>query len=153
MRALPFFPGLLLLFLVGPAAYAQTEEAAEDYPYQVETIETPEGLVAETGGLDFLPDGRLVAVFRRGEVMIYDPETKQWDVFATGLHDPLGVAALGNDELLVGQRPEVTRVKDTDGDGRADLYETVSDAFGMSGNYAEFTHGPIRDQVAICTSR
>lgn len=147
MRTLPFFSCLLLLFLVGPAAYGQTEgEAAKDYPYRVETIETPEGLVAETGGLDFLPDGRLVAVFRRGEVMTYDPETKQWEVFAMGLHDPLGVVALGPDELLVGQRPEVTRIKDTDGDGRADLYQTVSDAFGMSGNYAEFTHGPILDQ-------
>ena len=40
------------------------------------------------------------------------------------------------------QRPELTRVKDTDGDGTADEYETVFDGFGMSGNYHEFAFGP-----------
>ena len=133
------------MLFAGQAGYGQRADIP-GYPYHIETIETPEGLVTETGGIDFLPDGRLVAVFRRGEVMIYDPDTKEWSLFAKGLHDPLGVLAVGNDELLIGQRPEVTRVKDTDGDGRADLYKTVTDEFGMSGNYAEFTHGPIMDE-------
>ena len=135
---------LLLLFFAVQSSYGQ-RVALPGYPYRIETVETPEGLVPETGGVDFMPDGRLVAVFRRGEVMVYDPDTKEWSLFAKGLHDPLGVLAVSNDELLIGQRPEVTRVKDTDGDGQADLYETVTDDFGMSGNYAEFTHGPIMD--------
>lgn len=137
--------GLLFVLCAAQGGRAQST-APSGYPYRIETIETPEGLVVETGGVDFLPDGRLVAVFRRGEVMTYDPDTKAWRLFAKGLHDPLGVLAIGNDELLVAQRPEVTRLTDTDGDGRADRYETVTDEFGLSGNYAEFTHGPIMDR-------
>ena len=142
--------GLLLFLLamtLGQTARAQNPvEKVQGYPYEIETVKTPEGLVTETGGVDFMPDGRLVAVFRRGEVMTYDPATGKWDVFARGLHDPLGVVALSNRGLLVAQRPEVTRIRDTDGDGEADVFETVSDEFGMSGNYAEFTHGPVRDE-------
>lgn len=130
---------LLLGTLLTPPA-----DTITDY-YEVETIPTPAGLVAETGGLAFLPDGRLAACFHRGEVMLYSPKTKQWRVFAEGLHDPLGIMALSNHELLVMQRPELTRLTDTNGDGVADRYETVSDQFGMSGNYHEFAFGPVRD--------
>src|SRR5690606_1583074 len=48
--------------------------------------------------------------------------------------------------LLVMQLPELTRIKDTDGDGLADSYETVYDGFGMTGNYHEFTYGPVKDK-------
>jgi len=113
--------------------------------YIVETIETPSGLNAETGGIAFLPDGRLVACFLRGEVMIYDPEAKLWKLFAEGLHEPLGVLPISESEILVMQKPELTRLKDTDGDGQADLYETVTDDFGMAGNYHEWTYGPVKD--------
>jgi glucose/arabinose dehydrogenase len=142
---------LLALPLAAPAAHAQefrrgeVRRIPESYPYRLENIATPPGLLAETGGLSFLPDGRMVAVFHHGEVMIYDPKAKSWSVFATGLHDPLGVVAISEREMIVAQRPEITRVKDTDGDGKADTFETVSDDFGMSGNYSEFTHGPIMD--------
>lgn len=127
-----------------PAPGAVTQTPA-NYPYAVERIATPDSLVAEVGGMAFLPDGRLAAVFHRGEVMIYDPAKKDWKVFATGLHDPLGLVVISATEMIVGQRPEVTRIKDTDGDGKADLFETLSDKFGMSGNYSEFLHGPIMD--------
>ena len=129
-----------------PAASGSVRsERIRGYPYRIETIPTPEGLVPETGGVDFLPDGRMVAVFRRGEVLTYDAEANAWSVFAAGLHDPLGVVAVSNEEVIVGQRPEITRLTDTDGDGRAERFETLTDDFGMSGNYSEFTHGPIRD--------
>lgn len=132
---------LLSAFLLCPPAPADT---ISDY-YEVETIPTPPGLVVETGGLSFLPDGRLAACFHRGEVMLYNPKTKVWKLFADGLHDPLGVVAISNRELLVIQRPELTRLTDTDGDGMADQYTTVTDQFGLSGNYHEFAFGPVRD--------
>ncbi len=136
----PMLASLLLsaLLATSPA------DTISDY-YEVETIPTPPGLVAETGGLSFLPDGRMAACFHRGEVMLYNPKTKTWKLFAEGLHDPLGVVAVSNRELLVIQRPELTRLTDTNGDGLADLYETVTDQFGMSGNYHEFAFGPVRD--------
>lgn len=114
--------------------------------YRVETIPMPDGLTSETGAVEFLPDGRLVACFTRGEVMTYDPGTKKWKLFAEGLHDPLGILVISNSELLIMQRPELTRVKDSDGDGSADLYEKVTDDFGISGNYHEFNYGPVKDK-------
>jgi glucose/arabinose dehydrogenase len=122
------------------------EESIAPPAYSVETIETPEGLSVETGGLDFLPDGHLITCYRRGEVMTYNSADSSWNVFAKGLQDPLGIRALGNHEVLVMQRAELTRLKDTDQDGHADWYKTVSDDFGMSGNYHEFAFGPEIDE-------
>ena len=115
-------------------------------PYIIEDIKTPDGLTAEVAALEFLPDGRLVAAFMRGEIMIYDPKKSEWKLFASGLHEPLGMLVVNESELLVMQLPELTRVKDTDGDGMADSYETVYDGFGMTGNYHEFTYGPVKDK-------
>ena len=39
----------------------------------------------------------------------------------------------------------MTRLVDTDGDDRADRYETYSDGWGVSGNYHEFAFGPEAD--------
>ncbi|GAB4016285.1 PQQ-dependent sugar dehydrogenase [Spirosoma koreense] len=130
-----------LLTSAVPAVVAPVAQEA----YRVETIAMPDGLSSETGALEFLPDGRLVASFHRGEVMIYNPKTKQWRLFADGLHEPLGLLVVSASELIIMQRPELTRVKDLDGDGRADLYEKVTDAFGISGNYHEFNYGPVKD--------
>ncbi len=132
---------LLPLLLAAHAAFAADKTPGEYYA--VENIATPPGLSTEVGGLAFMPDGRLVACFHRGEVYTYNPETKEWKLFAQGLHDPLGVLAPKNDEVIVMQRPELTRLRDTDADGVADSYETICDAFGMTGNYHEFAFGPL----------
>lgn len=114
--------------------------------YSVESITMPEGLSAEVGAIDFLPDGTLVACFLRGEVMLYHPQTKKWKLFAEGLQEPLGILPVSRSEFIVMQRPELTRIKDLNGDGKADLYETVTDEFGISGNYHEFNYGPVKDK-------
>jgi glucose/arabinose dehydrogenase len=150
MRTLPFLPLALLLSAVAQSVSAEDKAPAPkrdhdliaDY-YKVETIPTPKGLATECGGLAFMPDGRLVACFHRGEVYTYDPAKKTWKLFADGLHDPLGVVALSDKEIVVMQRPELTRITDTDGDGVADQFDTICDAFGMSGNYHEFAFGPL----------
>lgn len=113
--------------------------------YRIEDIESPEHVDSQVGALEFFPDGRLLAGFLRGEIMIYDPKTKAWSLFAEGLHEPLGFHIISDSEVLVMQRPELTRLKDTDGDGYADLYETVTDDFGITGNYHEFNYGPVVD--------
>jgi hypothetical protein len=118
---------------------------ARSQSYRVETIKMPDGLTNENGAIEFLPDGRLVGCFTRGEVMIYNPKDEKWSLFAEGFHDPLGILVISNSEMLIIQRPELTRVKDTDGDGSADLYEKVTDDFGLSGNYHEYNYGPVKD--------
>jgi len=113
--------------------------------YQVEDIKLPEGVDPQIGGLDLNKDGEIVACFHRGQVMIYNQENDQWREFGKGLHEPLGILAEDDGSILVVQRPEITRLKDTNGDGVADLYETVCDDWGMSGNYHEFNFGLVKD--------
>ena len=75
--------------------------------------------------------------------MTYNLKTKEWKLFAEGLLLPLGILAVGNSEVLVMQLSNLIRIKDTDGDCHADLYENAASDFGMSGNYHEFNYGPV----------
>lgn len=118
--------------------------------YQTLSLVEPEGVVLEVGGVSTMPDGRPIVTTRRGEVWIienaYDdpPFDCQFKLFAFGLHEPLGAMWEGNG-LLVAQRAEVTKLIDTDGDDRADVFRTISDDWGVSGNYHEFAFGPEAD--------
>lgn len=129
---------ILLIF----TASALANEKYFDY----EQIKTPVGLDSQVGGMDVTPSGKLAVCFHRGEVMVYDVKTKVWTKFAEGLHEPLGIVALSDTEFVVMQRPELTVLKDTDGNGEADLYKTLNDDFGMTGNYHEFSFGPAMDK-------
>ncbi|MEX2382590.1 MAG: hypothetical protein WD490_09420 [Opitutales bacterium] len=112
-------------------------------PYEVETISVPEGIVLEVGGLAFREDGALMATTRRGEIWtLMDGE---WSRFASGLDEPLGIVVTGPNEVVVGQRPELTRIADTNGDGRADRFETITDVWNYSGHMYEWTFGPVQD--------
>src|SRR6266542_78448 len=137
----PFLCFLLLHYFTSFAQVSSKES------YRLETIEIPKVLSGQTGGIDFLPDGRLVDCLMRGEVMTYNLKTKEWKLFAEGLQLPLGILALSDSEVLVMQLSNLIRIKDTDGDGHADLYENATDDFGMSGNYHEFNYGPVRDKA------
>src|SRR6476620_766562 len=138
--------GLFMCFLLLSYLSASGQETFKE-SYRVETVEMPKGLSAQTGGIDFLPDGRLVACFMRGEVMTYNLKTKEWKLFAQGLQLPLGILTVSDSEVLVMQLSNLMRIKDTDGDGHADLYENATDDFGMSGNYHEFNYGPVKDKA------
>ena len=121
-----------------------------DY-YKLENVPLPVALkkvnaaATQVDGLDFFPDGRLAACFVDGQVYTLHPETGQWTLFAEGLHTPLGIVVINDYEMVVCQRPEVTKIRDTNKDGVADEFEVLSDAFGISGNYHEFNFGPVRD--------
>ncbi len=129
-----------------PAAKAAGAKAAPDAwdkAFEFTKVETPAGVDDQVGGLAFLEDGRLAVAFHRGEVFIRQADGS-WRQFAEGLHEPLGLLPDGKGALLVMQRPELTRLVDVDGDGKADRYQTVCDSFGMTGNYHEFAFGPAR---------
>jgi glucose/arabinose dehydrogenase len=136
----------LLLFALACAAVPLLGAGHGEY-YTVENVPTPANVVDECGGISFLPDGRLAAVFHHGEVYLYDPAAKAWKLFGEGLHDPMGVYAVSPSEILVAQRAELTRLRDTDADGVADKYECLTDAWGISGNYHEFASGIVRDRA------
>lgn len=113
--------------------------------FTIDPVSIPPGIDRQIGGISPMPNGKLAICFHRGEVLVYDPADDSWSRFAEGLHEPLGILAESDSSFLVMQRPELTRLRDTDGDGEADLYETVFDGFGMTGNYHEFAFGPARD--------
>jgi len=144
--------GVALLPLAAATAVAQRPQesaiaAKEAEYYRISTVAPPEGVVLEVGGLETMPDGRLAVATRRGDVwMIENPAAANggqphFSRFAQGLHEALGLA-YHDGSLYTTQRSELTRLRDTDGDGKADVYETVQ-AWPLSGNYHEYSFGPV----------
>ncbi|HET6251758.1 MAG TPA: ThuA domain-containing protein [Tepidisphaeraceae bacterium] len=114
-----------------------------DY-YRIVDVPMPSDTVMEAGSILSLPDGRLVVGTRRGEVYFATgaeatPPAPQWKLFASGLTEVLGLA-WRDGVLYATQQGEITRLLDTRHEGRADRYETVSDAWGWAGEH-EFTFG------------
>jgi len=112
--------------------------------YRLETFR-PAGFTPAVGGMTFLPDGRLAVCTwdRVGAVHLISglngPADKvKVETFADGLGEPLGIAIIKGD-LWVTQKGEVTRLRDTDKDGRADRYDTMAGGWPASHNYHEFT--------------
>jgi len=129
-----------------------------DY-YPITTIPLPEGEYIEVSGIDILPDNQIAIASRRGDIFVgkkvggKNPQP-QWSLYARGLHEVLGIS-WKDGCLYATQRPEVTRMKDRDGDGRADLFETVSDDWGINGDYHEYAFGTRHDKngdiwVVLC---
>lgn len=120
--------------------------------YRVITYPVPDDkVVLEIGGITFLRDGRPVVATRRGDVFIVNnayrdpPFDVTYTSFATGLHEALGLGTSpddGDGAVYAVQRSELTRLVDENGDDHADLYQTYSDAWNVSGNYHEFAFGP-----------
>src|SRR5436309_1573353 len=128
-----------------------SDPVADKY-YRLLTLPIPKDIVLEVGGLTFRPDGKLLACTRRGEVWLIshpeadEPARVKYQLFATGLHEALGLVVDGPNTVYVVQRPELTKLVDGDGDGVADEYVTVCDKWGVSGDYHEFAFGPARDK-------
>lgn len=131
---------LTFAFLIG-----LTQPVEEDY-YPIVTIPVPEDILLEVGGMVTLPDGRIALSTRRGDVWIVENPymangaVPKYRLFASGLHESLGLAYYQN-ALYTAQRGELTKLKDTNGDGKADVYETIY-AWPLSGHYHEYSYGP-----------
>ncbi len=65
-------------------------------------------------------------------------------LFEEGLAAPYGIIAEG-DDLIVAHKPEVVRLRDTNGDGRADLRQVLASGWGYSDDYHDWTCGIVRD--------
>jgi hypothetical protein len=112
--------------------------------YRLETFRPP-GFTPAVGGMTFLPDGRLAVCTwdQEGAVHIVSglngpADQVKVQTFAEGLGEPLGMAVIAGD-LWVTQKGEVTRLRDTDGDGKADRYDAMAGGWPASHNYHEFT--------------
>ena len=132
-------------------AFGQNATPTEDDYYKLIKIPIPEGIVLEAGGLEVMPDNKLAVSTRRGDVYMVENafedtgDNAKFTLWAEGLHEVLGLS-YADGWLYATQRPEVTRIEDLDGDGRADLFETVSDAWEISGDYHEYAFGSKHDK-------
>ncbi len=143
-----------------PALTAADKAPVEDDYYKILRYDIPKGGVMEVGALEFMPDGRLAAGTRRGEIWMIqnaldpDPKKAKFSRYARGLHEVLGLAAKG-DWLYVTQRCDLSRIQDSNGDGKADVFEVVNDGWGISGDYHEYAFGSRFDKngdlwVVLC---
>jgi hypothetical protein len=148
LRRIAFGIALVAAGLV--AAPAQSPKLAplkdrEAAYYRMTSIPTPPGVQFEAGALEFLGRDRLACGTRVGEIWVADgvladsPQPK-WKLFERGLHEILGLARK-DDWLYVQQFCEWSRLKDADGDGRADVVETVNADWSVKGDYHEYAFG------------
>ncbi len=143
---------IAMLGFLTQQAFAQLKSKSlteEDF-YEIKTVTIPEGIKLEVGGVAPMPDGRVAVCTRRGEVWIienpYMPDGTQpsYTLFASGLHESLGLA-YRDGSFYCTQRGELTKLTDTDGDDKADIYESVAN-WDLSGNYHEYSYGPEFDK-------
>jgi glucose/arabinose dehydrogenase len=126
--------------------FVNTVKAAERWDDVCEVVEIPNPsnprVDSQVGAIGTLPNGDIIAAFHRGEVMVFSKG--QWKLWASGLHEPLGMHVEDQHSIVVVQRAELTRISDTDKDGMADSYESLCNNWGMSGNYHEFAFGAVK---------
>ena len=134
---------LITITLLGVAGATATEN---DY-YKLSTLPFPKELKLEVSGMAALPGDRMAIAIRKGEIWIAEKlstEKPVYKKFASGLHEPLGLA-YHEGNLYTVQRTELTRLRDTDEDGQADEYLTHAKGWGVTGNYHEYAYGPAVD--------
>jgi hypothetical protein len=154
----PVIVGLLLAaraaLAAGDFGDAWGTAERENAFYRIVDIPMPEGVYLESGCFATLPDGRIAIGTRRGEILLFsgldeDPPRPRVARFAEGLDEIFGLSHRDG-VFLVTQATELTRVSDRDGDGRADRFDTVSDAWGF-GHYHEFAFGSPPDAEGAVT--
>ncbi|GAB4159848.1 MAG: hypothetical protein Tsb009_37170 [Planctomycetaceae bacterium] len=153
---------VILSYMLTTTVFAQAadETPTEDDYYTLTPIPIPNGIVLEAGGIHPVGKGAIAVSTRRGEIYtVHNAFSKnvadiKFKRFAHGLHEVLGIVEKDG-WLYATQRGELTRLKDTDGDGRADLFETVNDDWGITGDYHEYAFGSKFDKdgniwIALC---
>lgn len=149
----------LVLLSVSTTAIAQDAAPTEADYYKLLSFEIPKDINLEAGAITDLPDGHLAVSTRRGDIYVInnawsDNPAAEFKPFAIGLHEVLGLSTKDG-WLYATQRGEVTRMKDTNGDGEADVFETFNDDWGINGDYHEYAFGTPFDKqgnmwVTLC---
>ncbi len=118
--------------------------------YSIETISLPENTKMNIAGLDVASNGDVYAATRLGEVWVLkggadiSNTTPIWRRFADGLHEVTGLLVDG-DSIMVAQKPELTRLVDTNSDDVAEQYLRVVKGWKFHNNYHEYHYGPVKD--------
>jgi hypothetical protein len=130
-----------------PIAVKSKLAEKEDQAYVVDRIGVPFGNPFDArmriGGFDFFEDGKTAAVCTwDGDVWIVSDideklENVRWKRFATGLHEPLGLAISDGMIYTVGDN-QITRFHDYNQDGEADFLENFNNDWELTEGFHAF---------------
>ncbi|WP_375582597.1 c-type cytochrome [Cyclobacterium xiamenense] len=115
--------------------------------YTLETLHS-DAFKPRVGGMDFLPDGRLLVstwdsiggLYLLDGILDGDSAPVRVKRIASGLAEPLGVKVVDG-EVFVLQKHELTQLIDHDGDDLMDEYRVVCDGWGVRDDFHEFAFG------------
>lgn len=115
--------------------------------YDLQTIH-PDWFVPKIGGMDFLPDGRLLVstwdsiggVYAISGLESKDTSKIVVAKIASGLMEPLGLKTVGSN-IFVLQKQELTQLIDHSHDGIIDEYRTICNSFDASPDFHEYSYG------------
>ena len=138
----------------GPGRYPETLTApiirGEGGAYAVDVfslpVDNPWKSRMRPTGIDFLEDGNEAVVSTiDGEVWRLEGITREegaitWHRIATGLFQPLGIK-VRNGEIYVGCRNQIAVLRDLNGDGETDYYESFNNDHQVTEHFHEFAMG------------
>ena len=140
----------LAAFSLAPHIFAEelgemwgtAKEEAKYYP--IVNIAIPPEIPMRPGSFENLPDGRLAVGTRRGDIYFIKgafetPPKPEYHLFATG-QDEIFALSWKDGAMTATTWGEVTRISDTDGDGVADRYDTLTNNWGYAEGH-EFAFG------------
>jgi putative heme-binding domain-containing protein len=122
----------------------------EDGPFAVDVLTQPDlnpwSCQMRSTGLDFFPDGRGAAVCTwdgdvwRVEGIGASAGELSWRRIASGLFQPLGLKILDG-RIYVSCRDQIAILRDRDGDGETDFYESFNSDHQVTEHFHEFAMG------------
>lgn len=105
-------------------------------------LQNPWRRAIRPGDVQFLKDGTGVVITLDGDVWLARGLNAasgpvRWRRFTSGLHEPMTVAIRDN-QIYAFDKNGIWRLRDTNGDGEADVHELFSNAFAQTADMREF---------------
>ncbi|MFT5130319.1 MAG: hypothetical protein ACI8W8_003950 [Rhodothermales bacterium] len=140
----------------GPAQWPETFQApilrgTQDGAFQWDSFALPVANPWQSrlraSGVDFTPDGKAAIVccwdgdvWRIDNIADESANSATWRRIASGLFQPLGVKLIGED-IFVSCRDQIVRLRDLNGDGETDFYESFNSDHQVTEHFHEFAMG------------
>jgi cytochrome c2 len=123
-----------------------TKAALLDPAYEIQDGSAPKDpfgrdLVFEPLGIEFYKDQVFVSTRTAGVWKIVD---NKWHLFAEGAYESIGMVVNSENDIVIGEKPGLTRLIDQDGDNWSEKRINLTDQFRFNGDYHEYVHGPIK---------
>jgi hypothetical protein len=128
------------------AMWGTAEAEAEYYP--LVEIPIPPEVPMHPGSFEILPDQKMAVGTRRGDIYVLSgvfetPPNPTYELFASGQDEIFGLS-WKDGALTATQFGEITRIKDTNGDGSADQFNVLTNNWGYAEGH-EFAFGSKHD--------